>query len=297
MGGRAIDAAQNYLNEQEIGDAIADCIDEGIVTREELFVSSKLNNPYHREEHVRPALEKTLLDLRLDYVDMYLMHWPTAFVHVPFDGTKRGFPESYEPDCCTGVTGVNWDPEEFEKDWPPPHLDMGVTIHQTWNAMEQCADAGLARNIGVCNTKVTLLHELAKGGGRTPSVVQVECHPYNQQIGLLKYCRMNKIAFQPYSPLGYGAFKGDDEVTVLQNPVLGEIAKQHDKSTAQVVLRWHIQRGVNTCPFSLHENELRQNLSVGDWELSEEDMATIATIDKQFHYLRPDSWYGLPLWS
>lgn len=80
MGGRMIDAASNYLNEQEIGDAIAECISEGIVTREELFVSSKLNNPYHREEHVQPMLEKSLLDLRLDYVDMYLMHWPTAFV-------------------------------------------------------------------------------------------------------------------------------------------------------------------------------------------------------------------------
>ena len=80
MGGRAIDAASNYLNEQEIGDAIAECIDEGIVTRQELFVSTKLNNPYHRAEHVIPALEKSLLDLRLDYVDMYLMHWPTAFV-------------------------------------------------------------------------------------------------------------------------------------------------------------------------------------------------------------------------
>jgi len=159
MGGRMIDAASNYLNEDEIGDAIADCIAEGIVKREDLFVSSKLNNPYHRTEHVEPMLRKSLLDLRLDYVDMYLMHWPTAFVHVPCDLTKRGFPEDYEPDCCTKVTGVKWDVAKFEKDWPPPHLDMGVTIHETWAAMAKCKELGLARNIGVCNFKVSFLEE------------------------------------------------------------------------------------------------------------------------------------------
>ncbi len=128
MGGRLIDAASNYLNEDEIGDAIEECINEGIVTRDELFISSKLNNPYHRPEHVRPMMEKSLLDLKLDYVDMYLMHWPTAFKYVPYDGTMRGFPLSYEPDCCTEVTGVQWDAEKFQANWPPPHLDTGVCV-------------------------------------------------------------------------------------------------------------------------------------------------------------------------
>merc|ERR1712137_462325 len=92
-GGRGIDAASNYLNEDEIGDAIADCINAGFVSREDIFLSSKLNNPYHRPEHVRPMLEKSLLDLRVDQVDMYLMHWPTAFKYVPYDQNMRGFPE------------------------------------------------------------------------------------------------------------------------------------------------------------------------------------------------------------
>jgi len=297
MGGRMIDAASNYLNEDEIGDAIAECIADGIVTREELFVSSKLNNPYHRQEHVQPMLEKTLLDLRLDYVDMYLMHWPTAFVYVPYDGTKRGFPEEYEPDCCTDVTGVQWDPETFQKDWPPPHLDMGVTIHETWNAMAACKEAGLARNVGVCNFKVTLLHELLCGTDTKPAVLQCESHPYCQQQQLIRMCEMNGIQFQAYSPLGYGEFKRDDEITVLANPVVAEIGKRYNKSTAAVVLRWHVQRGVATPPFSLFENELRENLTVGDWELDDEAMAQIAELDKDFHYLRPESWYGLPLWS
>ena len=108
---------------------------------------------------------------------------------------------------------------------------------------------------------------------------------------------MNNIAFQAYSPLGYGEFKSDDEISVLQNPVIAGIGAKYGKSTAEVVLRWHVQRGVSTPPFSLHENELRQNLTVGSWELSDEDMAEMATLDKDYHYLRPESWYGLPLWS
>ena len=135
-------------------------------------------------------LEKSLLDLRLDYVDMFLMHWPTAFQYVPYDNTKRGFPEEYEPDCCTGVTGVQWNPEEFVKNWPPPHLDTGVTIHETWNAMAATKDTGMTKNVGVCNFKVTLLHELLCGTDTKPAIVQSESHPYNQQTQLIDFCVM-----------------------------------------------------------------------------------------------------------
>lgn len=297
MGGRGIDAASNYLNEDEIGDAMEDCINEGWITRDEIYVSSKLNNPYHQPEHVKPMLEKSLLDLKIDQVDMYLMHWPTAFTYVPYDANTRGFPTEYEPDCCTGVTGVQWDPEVFQKDWPPPHLDMNVTIHQTWQAMVECVEAGLVKSIGVCNVKVSLLHELLKGTDYVPQIVQCESHPYCQQSGLIQMCEQNGIQFQAYSPLGYGEFKSDDEVSVLENPVVQKIASKHGKSTAQVVLRWHIQRGVPTPPFSLHENEMRQNLTVGSWALEDSDMEAMKSIDKDFHYLRPESWYGLPLWS
>lgn len=299
MGGRGIDAASNYLNEDEIGDAIEECINEGWITRDEIFISSKLNNPYHQPEHVKPMLEKSLLDLKVDQVDMYLMHWPTAFKYVPYDGTMRGFPLDYEPDCCTKVTGVQWDPEVFQQEgnWPPPHLDMDVTIHQTWAAMVECVELGLTKSIGVCNFKVSLLHELLKGTDYVPQVAQSESHPYCQQSGLLQFCKQNGIQFQAYSPLGYGEFKSADEVSVLENPVINSIAEKHGKSAAQVVLRWHIQRGVATPPFSLHENEMKQNLTVGQWALNDEDMEAIKSVDKDFHYLRPEAWYGLPLWS
>jgi len=296
-GGRLVDAASNYLNEDEIGDAIEESINEGWVTRDEIFISSKLNNPYHRPEDVRPMLEKSLMDLKVDQTDMFLMHWPTAFKYVPYDATTRGFPLDYEPDCCTKVTGVEWDPVKFQADWPPPHLDTGVTIHETWQAMSECVDAGLTKAIGVCNFKVSLLHELLCGTDHVPAVVQSERHPYCQQTNLIKFCQMNGILFQGYSPLGYGEFKSDTEVSVLENPIINEIAKKHGKSAASTVLRWHIQGGIGVPPFSLKENELRENLTVGSWSLDEEDMAAIATVDKDFHYLRPEAWYGLPLWS
>ena len=110
-------------------------------------------------------------------------------------------------------------------------------------------------------------------------------------------CEMNDMQFQGYSPLGYGEFKAADEVGVLDNPVIGAIGRKHDKHPAAVVLRWHYQRGVGTPPFSLYEDELRENLGVGSWALDDSDMAEIRALDKDFHYLRPDSWYGLPLWS
>jgi len=296
-GGRAVDAASNYLNEDEIGDAMEDCFNEGFVTRDELFISSKLNNPYHRPEHVRPMMEKTLLDLKIDQTDMYLMHWPTAFKYVPYDQNTRGFPMDYEPDCCTGVTGVEWDAAAFQQNWPPPHLDTGVTIHETWQAMTELVDLGLTKAVGVCNFKVSLLHELLQGTDHKPTVAQSECHPYCQQEGLVQFCKMNDIQFQAYSPLGYGEFVSDDEIKVLDNPTVAEIGKKHGKHPAAVVLRWHIQRGIATPPFSLYENELRANLTVGSWELDSADMEKMKGLDKSYHYLRPEAWYGLPLWD
>ena len=252
-GGRMIDCAQNYLNEAEIGEAVSEAIQAKKVTRDDIWLTSKLNNPYHRKENVRPALEKTLLDLQVDHLDLYLMHWPTAFVHVPFepeDVNKPGLSMAYEPDMCTKVTGVKWSDLDRSK-WPPPHLDMNVTIHETWAALVECWEAGLVKNIGVCNVQVQLLHELLCGTKVKPAVVQHESHPYLQQWGLLQYCKMNNIQFQAYSPLGYGEFVGKDEIKVLEHPVLQDIAVKHglDKSkgsVAAVCLQWCTQRGVAT---------------------------------------------------
>ena len=275
-----------------------ECINEGWITRDEIFISSKLNNPYHRPEHVRPMLEKSLMDLKVDQVDMYLMHWPTAFKYVPYDPTMRGFPLDYEPDCCTKVTGVQWDPVEFAKDWPPPHLDMGVTIHDTWEAMAECVDLGLTKGVGVCNFKVTLLHELLCGTDHVPSIVQSESHPYCQQTDLIKFCKMNGHPVPGI--LAARIRRNSSRPTKCPCSKTPSLPKS-EPSTANLpppLSSGGMFSVASVCHrFSLKENELRENLTVGSWALDDEDMEQIATLDKEFHYLRPDAWYGLPLWS
>lgn len=299
-----IDCAQNYLNEAEVGDALREAFDSGEVSRDDVWISSKLNNPYHRKQYVRPALEKTLLDLDIDYVDLYLMHWPTAFVHVPFeagDQTSRGLSAKYEPDQCSKVTNVLW--KDYSGDWPPPHLDMNVTIHETWAAMVELQKAGLAKNIGVCNTQVQLLHELLCGTTTKPQIVQHEAHPYCQQWQLLQYCNMNEIQFQAYSPLGYGEFVKDGEIKVLENPVLSSIAEKHGLGdgpggVAAVCLAWHVMhRKTATMPMTLRQNEMEANLSTGALILDDQDLTKIRELDRNHHYLRPEEWYGLPYWG
>lgn len=298
MGGRMLDCAQNYLNEDEIGEAISESIKEGVVKREDIFVTSKLNNPYHQPMHVRPALEKTLLDLGLDHVDLYLMHWPTAFVPVPFDPSMVGFPQSYEPDQCHKVTGKMWEETHWDTtgEWPP-HLQKGVTIHETWNSMVELKEAGLCRAIGICNFQVQLLHELTANTDTIPAVLQAESHPFLQQWGLKKHCKQLGIQFQSYSPLGYGMFKKEDEHTVMTHPVIIEVARKHGKSPAQVALRWATQSGTATNPLSLIPEEMKQNLDSCSFDLDVDDFKEIAKIDRAFHYLRPQDWYGLPYWD
>mmetsp|Transcript_34687 Transcript_34687/g.75984 ORF Transcript_34687/g.75984 Transcript_34687/m.75984 type:complete len:159 (+) Transcript_34687:81-557(+) len=157
---------------------------------------------------------------------------------------------------------------------------------------------GLAKNVGVCNMNVQLLHELCAGNPFSmPSLLQCESHPYLQQDGLINYCRMQGIQFQAYSPLGYGEFKGDTEISPVLDEVIKEIAAKHSVSAAQVCLRWTNQRGVATMPFTLKENEMVENLNIFDFTLDDNDMQRMQGLDLGHHYLRPEAWYGLPYWS
>lgn len=301
-GGTMVDCASNYLNEAEIGDGLAEAVDEGIVADAgDVWLTTKLNNPYHHPDAVRPALEQSLRDLRVGSVDLFLMHWPTAFVPVPMVNedatTRRGFAPEYEPDLCSTVTGEVWENTHWKKTgaWPP-HLARNVSIHDTWAAMVACRDAGLCRNVGVANFGVQLLHELVCNG-ETPAVVQCESHPYLQQTPLVDHCRNLGIQFQAYSPLGYGEFKGEHEIWPLGDAAILGVAAKHGVSAAQVCLRWTYQRGVCTMPMTIKESEMRQNLDIFNFELDDEDNAAIAKLEQRHHYLRPEDWYGLPLWD
>eukprot|EP00056_Hartaetosiga_gracilis_P004033 m.70695 g.70695 ORF g.70695 m.70695 type:complete len:335 (-) comp11677_c0_seq1:38-1042(-) len=292
-GYRHIDCASNYLNEAEIGDALESLFEEKAVAREDLFLTGKLNNPYHHKEHVLPHLQKTLMDLKVDYLDLWLMHWPVAFKYVPYDSTKRGFHDSYDPDNCSELEEVS-----SAENPGTAKLDHSVSIRETWEAMEACVEAGLVKHIGLSNVPAILVHDVLTYAKVKPAVIQNEMHPYCQQSALCEYARKNGIAMTAYSPLGTSSnasWTGGD--TLLEDKVLVAIAEKHARSAAQICIRWAVQRGTVVIPKSTNPGRQLQNISVTDFELDDEDMKKIAALDRNFHYLRPVDWYGIPLFS
>lgn len=284
VGYRSIDCACDYGNEKEVGQGIAEGMESANVKRSDLFVTSKLWNTYHRPEHVRPALEKTLADLNLSYLDLYLIHFPISLKYVPFE--KR-----YPPEWVH-------DPNDSEKD--KLILDP-VPIADTWKAMESLVDDGLVRHIGISNFPVILIMDLLTTARIRPSVLQVELHPYLQQKELLAYCKREKIALEAYSSLGssgYSSLGMDKGHNLLSDPVLESIAKKHGKSPAQVALRWGLQRGTIIIPKTSKVERLKENLDLINWKLEEEDMKEIAALDRHCRYNDPGVFcagMGLPI--
>jgi D-xylose reductase len=266
MGYRHLDCASDYGNEAEVGQGIEKALSQRLCAREALWVTSKLWNTNHRAEHVLPALKRSLSDLRVDYLDLYLIHFPIALKHVP-ESTR--YP-----------AGWFFDPEA-----KPPRMEYDpVPILETWQAMEELVDQGLVKQIGVSNFSVALIRDLLTRCRIRPSVLQVESHPYLVQSKLLRYCQQESIAMTAFSPLGAPSYiplgmatQGD---SVLDQPVILEIASRHSKSPAQVVLRWGVQRGTSVIPKSSNPDRLRENLDVEGFALSEEEMGRIGALDR-----------------
>ena len=266
MGYRHLDCASDYGNEAEVGQGIEKALSQRLCAREALWVTSKLWNTNHRTEHVLPALKRSLSDLRVDYLDLYLIHFPIALKHVP-ESTR--YP-----------AGWFFDPEA-----KPPRMEYDpVPILETWQAMEELVDQGLVKQIGVSNFSVALIRDLLTRCRIRPSVLQVESHPYLVQSKLLRYCQQESIAMTAFSPLGAPSYiplgmatQGD---SVLDQPVILEIASRHSKSPAQEVLRWGVQRGTSVIPKSSNPDRLRENLDVEGFALSEEEMGRIGALDR-----------------
>ena len=268
-GYRHIDSACDYGNEKEAGEGIARAIADGLVTREELWVTSKLWNTYHAAEHVPLAMRRTLDDLGLEYLDLYLVHFPIALRFVPFE--------------------VRYPPEWFfDPGAEDPHMEPAwVPMSETWRAMEALADAGLARNIGLSNFNVQGVRDVLSYAVIPPAVLQVELHAYNQQNKLLRFCREAGIAVFGFSPLGAGSYveigMAEARDSVLQNETVIEIADRLKKTPAQIVLRWSIQRGTGVVVKTSKISRMSENLAgVGEvgWELSPRDVARIRGLDQ-----------------
>ncbi|KAL3931055.1 MAG: hypothetical protein SGBAC_011486 [Bacillariaceae sp.] len=280
LGYRRIDCAPVYFNEDKIGDILQQELATSSLERKDLFIVSKLASPFHRREHVKIGLQKTLNDLRLDYLDLFLIHWPQAFTYVPIDDVmqQRGYPD-----------------EEIGTREGGKRIDPTVSIHETWRAMEDLVEEGLVRSIGVSNFPVSLLHELMTQSKIPPAVNQVELHPYLQQPKLLEYCTKRGVHLQAYSPLGTPGYKENGEPDVLKDTVLLEIAKKHEITVAQVCLVWALQRGTSVVTKSVSPQRQEENLITSDLKtimLTNEEMQQMSALDRGYRFFRPEDWWG-----
>ncbi|XP_069846664.1 prostaglandin-E(2) 9-reductase-like [Dipodomys merriami] len=261
-GFRHIDTAYVYEVEEEVGQAIRRKIEEGTVKRKDIFLTSKLWCTFNRPELVRPCLERSLKKLQLDYVDLYLIHFPTSL--------KPG-------------------DEVFPKDEHGKLIFDTVDPCDTWEAMEKCKDAGLTKSIGVSNFNRKQLERILNKPGLKykPVCNQVECHPYLNQSKLLDFCKSKDIVLVAHSALGTQRAKqwvDPNAPFLLKDPVLGAVAKKHNRSPAQIALRYQLQRGVVTLAQSFIEKEIKENIQAFEFQLPLEDMEVLEGLNKNFRY-------------
>ncbi|XP_054157522.1 1,5-anhydro-D-fructose reductase-like [Oppia nitens] len=244
LGYRYIDGAYFYNIEKAIGYALRRAFADGLVKREQMFITTKVWNNFHSRDRVIENLKISLRELGLSYVDMALIHWPTGF-----SNGDNVFPMY----CNLSNIPRDWEPNSYL---------------ETWAGMEDALQLGLTKTIGVANFNIKQLQTLLQNSNIKPVVNQVECNPYYNQIKMLEFCKNNSILMTAYSPLRQG-------YDLLEEQQLREIAGNHNKTVAQVALRWNIQRGVAVIPKTVNPIHMRQNIYIFDFNLTDQEMQII----------------------
>jgi len=260
-GYRHIDCALAYQNEHEVGKAIREKIAAGVIKREDIFVTSKCWNTFHPKHLVAESFNRTMADLDIGYLDLYLMHWPISYK----DGGEI-FPRDDKGNMITTV-------EDFV---------------ETWKGMEELHKAGKVKSLGVSNFNSEQLTRILNEGTIKPVMNQVECHPYLNQTQLLNFCKERQIALTAYCPLGSpdrpSPMKAKNEPTLLDHPVIKEIAAKYNKTNGHVLIKFQVQRGIVVIPKSVNPSRMKANLDVFDFELSSEDLAKLNALDIGYRY-------------
>ncbi|MDA9770616.1 aldo/keto reductase [Emcibacteraceae bacterium] len=274
IGYRHLDSAADYGNEEQVGNGIYAALNEGLCARDNLWITSKLWNTDHRPEHVAKGCERSLNDLRLDYLDLYLIHFPISLKHVP--NSKR-----YPPGWL------------FDEDIQEMQIDP-VPIHETWAAMEELVQSGKVKNIGVCNFTSGLMHDLLSYAKIPPAVLQVESHPYLTQDRLVRMCQQRDIAVTAFSPLAALSYipmnMAGEGSNVLNEVVVKAAAIRIGRTPAQIVLRWALQRGTAIIPKSSNRNRMTENIALFDFELTANEMAAITALNRNHRFNDPGNF-------
>lgn len=269
IGYRHIDCAWVYGNEAEIGDALQEVFASGSIKREDLHLTSKLWNDCHAEEDVRTGIEKSLSNLKLDYLDLYLIHWPVVL----------------KKNVAIAKSG-----DEFL-----PLTD--IPLQETWRGMEKLLGDGLTKHIGVSNFSQRKLEDLLLNASIQPEMNQIELHPYLQQKELVDYCLSNQIGVTAYAPLGSldrpARLQEENEPVLLEDPVINTISKELGVSPAQVLISWSIHRGTVVIPKSVNPGRMLENLRAASLSLCDRDIQKIDALDKHRRYISGQH-YNLP---
>ncbi|XP_030944827.1 NADP-dependent D-sorbitol-6-phosphate dehydrogenase-like [Quercus lobata] len=274
IGYRHFDCAAHYKSEAELGEALAEAFRTELVKREDLFITTKLWNSDHG--HVVEVCKDSLTKLQLDYLDLYLLHFPIATSHTGVGTTASALDENKELD-----------------------IDTTISLETTWHDMEDLVSMGLVRSIGISNYDIFLTRDCLAYSKVKPAVNQFESHPYFQRDSLVKFCRKHGICATAHTPLGGSVANtelfGSD--SCLDEPILKGLAKKYKKSVVQIVLRWNIQRNTVVIPKTSKLERLRENFQVFDFKLTKEDMDLIKTIDRKYRTNQPGKYWGIDVYA